>query len=124
MRISEQPERQPDEPSAPDTRKAYRQPNRRGIHGITTAASAPPTLEPLSKIATAKPRSCAGNHSATALLAPGQFTPSPMPNRKRSAANDETEFAKPVAMLNSDHQTTAIASPSRVPVTSSAMPPT
>ena len=54
---------------------------------------AAPTLEPLSKIATAMPRSRAGNHSATTLLAPGQLKPSPMPSRNRQKLKDETEFA-------------------------------
>src|SRR3954452_3037038 len=111
-------------PSAPETRKAYCQPKRIVIQGIKTAASPPPTLEPLSNIATAKPRSPGGNHSATALLAPGQLTPSPMPRRKRSIANDATEWARLVAIPITDHQTTPTAKPIRVPIKSKASPPT
>src|SRR5579862_6081429 len=91
--------------------------------GMVSEAIAPPTLDPLSKIATATPRSFAGNHSATVLLAPGQLQPSPIPNRNLNAPNEATEFAKPVTMLMTDHQMTASASPRRVPMTSSRTPP-
>ena len=43
----------------------------------------PPIEDPLSKMATAQPRSLAGNHSETAFVAPGQFADSPVPRRKR-----------------------------------------
>ena len=46
-----------------------------------TGAIAPPTADPLSKIATAMPRSDSGNHSDTAFVAPGQFAASPAPSR-------------------------------------------
>jgi hypothetical protein len=44
-------------------------------------ASAAPIEEPLSNSATAHPLSRRGNHSATALVAPGQFADSPRPSR-------------------------------------------
>jgi hypothetical protein len=56
-------------------------------------ASAPPTDEPLSKSATAQPLSRLGNHSETALVAPGQFPASPVPSRKRK----KHRLARPVA---------------------------
>src|ERR1035438_7976190 len=93
------------------------------ISGIVTAATAAPTLEPLSKMATAIPRSRAGNHSATTLLAPGQLKPSPIPSRNRQKLKDETEFAKPVRILAADHQTTARLSPQRTPIRSRSRPP-
>src|SRR5580704_8005752 len=103
--------------------KADRQPKAKAINGIDIAAMAPPTLEPLSKMATARLRSWLGNHSATVLLAPGQLNPSPMPSRNRKAAKPKTELAKPVKMLITDQKTTARASPRRVPTASRKMPP-
>src|ERR1700678_4264866 len=103
--------------------KADRQPNANVMMGILTAATPPPALEPLSKIATARLRSWLGNHSATVLLAPGQLNPSPMPSRKRKEAKPKTEDAKPVRMLTTDQKTTARASPRRVPAASRKIPP-
>src|SRR4051812_29658355 len=110
-------------PRIPENAKAVRHPNLRAIHGIHNAASAPPMLDPLSKMATASPRSCGGKHSATALLAPGQLKPSPIPSRNRRALKVDTEFAKLVVKLTRDHHTTAIERPSRVPAISRKMPP-
>src|SRR5579863_904164 len=62
-------------PKIPENPNAERQPNWIAIQGIASAATAPPTLDPLSKIATATLLSCGGKNSATALLAPGQFKP-------------------------------------------------
>ena len=61
----------------------------------TRAAKAPPTLEPLSKMATARLRSSLGNHSATVLLAAGQLKPSPMPRRKRKDAKRKNRVGEP-----------------------------
>ena len=94
--IDAQPNEQPDEADNPEKTKAARQPNDKAIKGMTSAATAPPTLEPLSKMATAKLRSWLGNHSATVLLAPGQLKPSPMPSMNRNAAKPKTDPAKPV----------------------------
>src|ERR1700760_5033203 len=93
-------------PSIPENTKDQRQPKTIAIQGITRAARAPPTLEPLSKIATARLRSSLGNHSATVLLAPGQLKPSPIPSRNRNAATPTTELAKPVSMFICDHKLT------------------
>src|SRR5579871_4576990 len=98
-------------PSEPENANAQRQPIHAATGGIARMASAPPTLDPLSKMATATLRSLPGNHSATVLLAPGQLNPSPMPSRKRDAAKPNTECAKPVHALTTDQNTTAIASP-------------
>src|ERR1700740_3583655 len=110
-------------PSTPENTKDQRQPKAIAIQGITRAAEAPPTLEPLSKIATARLRSSLGNHSATVLLAPGQLKPSPIPSRNRNAVKPKTELAKPVSMFISDQKLTASARPSRAPITSRTMPP-
>src|SRR5271170_319487 len=110
-------------PRTPEKTNDQRQPNASAIQGITKAASAPPTLEPLSKMATAMLRSSLGNHSATVLLAAGQLKPSPMPRRKRKDAKAKTELANPVRILTTDQKTTARAKPSRVPTASRKMPP-
>src|SRR5271156_738404 len=107
----------------PENTKDQRQPNSNATQGMTSAAKAPPTLEPLSKMATATLRSSLGNHSATVLLAAGQLKPSPMPRRNRKEANPKTELAKPVRMLTTDQKMTARARPSRVPTASRKMPP-
>src|ERR1700687_5254242 len=105
-------------PRTPEKANADRQPNWIAIHGMQIAARAPPTLDPLSKMATARPRSCGGKHSATALLAPGQLNPSPMPSRNRRTPNEATELATLVLRLTNDHQITAIERPRRVPTMS------
>src|ERR1700742_3323937 len=93
------------------------------MRGIASAATAPPTLEPLSKSATATLRSSLGNHSATVLLAPGQLNPSPMPSRNRKAVKLKTEFASPVKMFTRDHKVAAKAKQSLVPTASNRKPP-
>ena len=110
-------------PSVPAVRNAKRQPNALASQAIRGGARIAPTLDPLSNIATARPRSRAGNHSATVLLAPGQLNPSPAPSKKRQIANVITEFASAVDMLASDHQTIARARPNRIPIRSITTPP-
>src|SRR6476661_1182865 len=100
-------------PRKPDNTNADRQPNFSAMSGMATAAMAAPTLDLLSKMATATLRSLAGNHSATTLLAPGQFIPSPTPSSARQNMNECSEFAAPDRMLAIDHQMTASARPSR-----------
>src|SRR3954452_21896960 len=95
-------------PSTPEKANDQRHPKTSATQGMTSAASAPPTLDPLSKMATARLRSSAGNHSATVLLAPGQLIPSPIPSRNRHAAKPATEFTRPVSAFTVDHNTTAI----------------
>src|SRR5271156_3805502 len=107
----------------PENTKDQRQPNSNATQGMTSAAKAPPTLDPLSKMATATLRSWLGNHSATVLLAAGQLKPSPIPKRKRNAAKPKTEVAKPVKIFTTDHRTTASESPRRVPTASRNIPP-
>src|SRR5881296_2657975 len=91
-------------PSSPAVRKAYRHPRAFATKTTNGGAMTAPTLEPLSKMATASPRSRAGNHSATVLLAPGQLQPSPRPSMKRNIASDLTELATDGNMLEIDHQ--------------------
>ena len=47
---------------------------------------AAPTDEPLSKSATAQPRSRRGNHSETAFVAAGQFAGLPRPEQEPEGA--------------------------------------
>src|SRR5437660_7412593 len=89
-----------------------------------TGAMAPPTADPLSKMATATPRSDFGNHSETALVAPGQLAPSPAPSRNRNAAKLFSPTAADVAMATSEYQSTASDRPRRVPNLSSKRPET
>src|SRR2546422_5245250 len=79
-------------PSVPAVRTAKRQPNALASQAIRGGARIAPTLDPLSNIATARPRSRAGNHSATVLLAPGQLNPSPAPSKKRRSEEHTSEL--------------------------------
>jgi hypothetical protein len=106
-----------DERGTPSPSLAYRK-------GTRTTAIAAPNEEPLSKSATAQPRSRRGNHSATAFVAPGQFAASPAPSRKRNAQKLRSPVAKEVAMAASEYQSTPIDKPVRVPTRSSQRPVT
>src|SRR5690348_17012821 len=88
-----------------------------------TGAIAPPTAEPLSKIATASPRCDFGNHSETVFAAPGQFIASPAPSRKRNVEKLLMPVASDVAIATAEYQITAKESPRLVPNASSKRPP-
>src|SRR3954471_13925677 len=88
------------------------------IHG----ASAPPIEEPLSNSATAHPDSRRGNHSATALVAPGQLPPSPSPSANRHAAKLERPDAKDVVIAAMEYHNTDKLRPARVPSRSMMRP--
>src|SRR5271154_663702 len=94
------------------------------IQMTITGAIAPPTADPLSKIATASPRSDFGNHSETAFVAPGQLPPSPAPSRNRNIAKLRRPTAAAVAIATSEYHSTASDSPLRVPNLSSSRPDT
>ena len=81
------------------------------IHG----ASAPPIDDPLSKRATAQPDSRRGNHSDTALVAPGQLPASPSPNANLKAAKLRRPVAIEVAMAATEYHSTDRLRPVRVP---------
>src|SRR5260370_31861049 len=89
-----------------------------------TGAIAPPTAEPLSNMATAIPRYDFGNHSDTALVAPGQLAASPAPSKNRNAAKLLRPMAADVAIATAEYQSTAQDSPRRVPNLSSNRPET
>ena len=61
-------------------------------------ATAAPIEEPLSNSATAQPLSRRGNHSETALVAPGQLPASPRPSRKRKKQNERSPPANDVSI--------------------------
>src|SRR6266576_6743282 len=85
-------------------------------------AMAPPTEEPLSKSAVANPRSCFGNHSATAFVAAGQFADSPAPSKKQKPAKLYSPRATEVAIETIEYHATVRLNPRRVPVTSINLP--
>src|SRR5713101_7076223 len=102
-------------PSIPGMTKAIRHPQRRYTGNITKGAIAPPTDEPLSYSAAANPRSRFGNHSETALLAPGQLADSPAPSRNRNAAKLAMPLANDVNSETIEYHETLIVRPSLVP---------
>jgi hypothetical protein len=61
-------------------------------------ATAPPIEDPESNSATAQPLSLRGNHSETALVAPGQLADSPSPSRNRNIARLRKPVASEVAI--------------------------
>src|ERR1700674_4945035 len=95
--------------------KAMRHPQRKYTGRIRNGATAPPTDDPLSYNAAASPRSRFGNHSDTALLAPGQFADSPAPSRNRIAAKLPMPLASEVSSDTIEYHVTLSVSPSRVP---------
>src|SRR5437870_8134653 len=111
-------------PSSPGITNATRHPHRKYTGNIRKGAMAPPTDEPLSYTAAANPRSRFGNHSETALLAPGQLADSPAPSRKRNTAKLEKPFASEVIRETIEYHVTLMVSPRRVPTRSMSRPHT
>src|SRR5947209_15299069 len=111
-------------PSSPGITNATRHPHRKYTGNIRKGAMAPPTDEPLSYTAAATPRSRFGNHSETALLAPGQLADSPAPSKKRNMPKLTMPFAREVRSETIEYQITLIVSPRRVPTRSISRPHT
>ena len=88
--------------------------------GATTA----PMVAPLLNTAMAKARSRTGNHSATALAAPGQFPASPIPRRNRKAPSCVTLRAAACSIEATVQMPTNSMKPARVPTRSSTFPET
>src|SRR5437899_8573657 len=109
-------------PSSPGITNATRHPHRKYTGNIRKGAMAPPTDEPLSYTAAANPRSRFGNHSETALLAPGQLADSPAPSRNRNAAKLAMPFASEVKSETIEYQETLIVRPRLVPMRSICRP--
>src|SRR5580692_4332708 len=103
---------------------ATRHPHRKYTGRIRKGATAPPTDDPLSYNAAARPRSRFGNHSETALLAPGQLADSPAPSRKRNTPKLKVLFASEVRTEIIEYHVTPIVSPRRVPTRSMRRPQT
>src|SRR5712692_2982088 len=94
-------------PSVPVRTNAGRHPPQWAYgSGTSATAIAAPKDDPLSKSATAQPRSRRGNHSATALVAPGQFAASPTPSRNRSAQKLRRPPASDVSIAAIEYQST------------------
>src|SRR5688572_5240591 len=87
-------------------------------------ARAPPMEDPLSKSATAHPDSRRGNHSDTALVAPGQLPASPRPSANLNAPKLRIPVASEVAMAATEYHSTARLRPFRVPSRSMTRPAT
>src|SRR6266481_5323302 len=111
-------------PSSPGMTKATRHPQRKYTGRIRKGATAPPTEEPLSYNAAASARSRFGNHSETALLAPGQLADSPAPSKKRNTAKLEMLPANEVKSETSEYHVTLIVRPRLVPTRSIKRPHT
>src|ERR1700726_2729047 len=106
----------------PGMTNARRHPQREYTDKTINGAIAPPMDEPLSNNAVARPRSRFGNHSDTALLAPGQLADSPAPSKKRNTVKLESPFAVAVSSETIEYQTTLIVSPRLVPTRSISRP--
>src|SRR5882724_2621055 len=104
--------------------KAMRHPQRKYTGRIRKGATAPPTNKPLSYNAAASPRSRLGNHSETALLAPGQLADSPAPRRKRKKAKLEKPLAREVRTETMEYHVTLMVKPRRLPTRSISRPHT
>src|SRR5205807_8223706 len=63
-----------------------------------------------------------GNHSETALLAPGQLADSPAPSRKRNRAKLQSPFASEVIRETTEYHVTLMVRPRRVPTRSISRP--
>src|SRR5258708_38661700 len=100
-------------PSAPDSRKAERQPQCSAIHGTTRGVTMAPALVPALKIPGARARSFLGNHSATHLMLAGKTPASPNPNARRAVANVANETAAAWAMDAKLQKGMANAEPTR-----------
>ena len=105
--------------------KTGRQLPKYAIRRSTSAgATAAPTEDPLSKSATAQPRSRRGNHSETAFVAPGQLAASPAPSRKRKPQKLRSPVARDVRTATVEYHRTETVRPRRVPMRSSTRPET
>ena len=69
-----------------------------------------------------KPRSCFGNHSETALVAPGQLPDSPSPRKKRNPMNEYRPRASGVRTETIEYHKTVSVSPRFVPMRSISLP--
>jgi len=111
-------------PRPPVATNAQRHPNVNAIQGTTSGVTIAPVLVPALKIPVASARSLFGNHSATALIAPGKLADSPRPSRARAAENPAVVRARAWPIAATLQATTATANPRRTPTRSSHRPTT
>src|SRR5207247_10097581 len=104
------------------TMKAHVQPHFGAIQGTRRGVSIAPVFVPALKMPVARARSLLGNHSATALMAPGKFADSATPSRARAPENRAVVRANACAVAARLHATTAAAKPRRPPIRSNSRP--
>src|SRR6267142_2464824 len=109
-------------PSEPVAMKAHGQPHVSAIQGTRRGVMIAPVFVPALKMPVASARSLFGNHSATALMAPGKFADSATPSRARAAENRAVVRANAWAMAARLHAITAAANPRRTPIRSNSRP--
>src|SRR5437867_1281558 len=102
--------------------KPHCQPHVSAIQGTRRGVTIAPVFVPALKMPVASARSFLGNHSATALMAPGKFADSATPSRARAAENRPVVRANACAMAARLHATTAGANPRRTPIRSNSRP--
>src|SRR5579864_1897600 len=98
-------------PTAPMNTKPERHPYASVSQATTGGAKAEPSDEPALKIPTTSARWLAGNHSAVALAAAGQFPGSRIPRRKRAPASDHLPRTNPCSIAASDQVKMNAANP-------------
>ena len=86
------------------------------------ADTMPPMAAPELKIPCASARSLIGNHSAFALVAPGQLPASDTPRRPRKIENVNSELATACNIVATDQTPMARTNPMRVPIQSMILP--
>jgi hypothetical protein len=82
----------------------------------------PPIAAPELKIPCAKARSLIGNHSALALVAPGQLPASATPSNPRNSEKLNRPLATACSIVAADQATIDRTKPSRVPIQSKILP--
>ena len=82
----------------------------------------PPIAAPELNIPCANARSLVGNHSALALVAPGQLPASAKPKTARNILNVNKPCAKACATVARDHTAIDKTKPRRVPIQSKILP--
>ena len=96
-------------------KKAYKK-------AINGGAIIEPKDAPALKMPCARARSLIGNHSAFALVAPGQLPASPSPSIALKIANEVTLAATACRAIETDHTTMDNKKPKRVPIASNILP--
>ncbi len=109
-------------PSAPIRMNVVFQPTYAYRKATSGGAMIEPTEAPAPKMPWPSARSRTGNHSAIALVAPGQLPASPTPSKARNRANDRALRATKCRPIDTDHTTIDSRKPMRVPSASKILP--